>query len=118
VTSVIFPLIVLVIMSWAVFWIPQIEIGVQLGFAATSMLTIIAYRFALAHEVPPVPYSTALDKFLNGVFVLAFLALVEVVVTARLIHRDRRHRAELVDRWCRWVFPFLLALVGIQAFLV
>ena len=114
--SVIFPLIVIVMMSWTVFWAPPAQINVQFGFAATSILTVIAYRFALASQIPPVPYATRLESFLNGAFVLAFLALVEVIATARLIYRDRTPAAERVDYHCRWVFPTALTLVGVYAF--
>lgn len=116
VVSVLFPLIVIVMMSWTVFWAPPTNIAVQFGFAATSILTVIAYRFALANQIPPLPYSTRLDTFLTGAFVLAFLALVEVIVTARLIYRDRTEAAERVDRTCRWSFPAALALLGGYAF--
>jgi len=114
--KVIFPLVVIVMMSWTVFWVPPPQIAVQFGFAATAILSVIAYRFAFTGQLPPVPYSTRLDVFLNGAFVLAFLALVEVIVTARWIYRDRTPFAEAVDRTCRWSFPLLLTLVTLYAF--
>ena len=45
--KVILPLILIVAMSWTVFWIAATEVGPQLGVATTSMLTLIAYRFAI-----------------------------------------------------------------------
>lgn len=113
-TKVIFPLVIIVMMSWAVFWAPPPQINIQFGFSATSILTVIAYRFALASQMPPVTYGTRLDAFLNGAFILAFLALIEVIVTARLIYRDRTLDAERVDRACRILFP--LALVGLTLY--
>lgn len=114
--NTILPLIVIVMMSWTVFWAPPAQIAVQFGFSATSILTVIAYRFALANQVPPLSYSTRLDAFLNGAFILAFLALVEVILTARLIYRERVAAAERVDLHARWVFPLLLGAVALRAF--
>jgi hypothetical protein len=117
-TKIILPLIVIVIISWTVFWAPPPQIAVQFGFAATSILTVIAYRFALASQLPPVPYSTRLDEFLNGAFIMVALALVEVVVTAQLIYKDRVATALKVDGFCRVVFPIVLAAIAAWSFLL
>lgn len=116
VLGILVPLVVIVMMSWTVFWTPPSQISVQFGFAATSILTVIAYRFALTNETPPVPYMTRMDVFLNGSFALTFLALVEVVVTSRLIHSDRTAAAERVDHVCRFAFPVALAALAAVAF--
>jgi hypothetical protein len=115
VVGVLLPLIALVMMSWTVFWAPPTYIAVQFGFAATSILTLIAYRFALASQVPPLTYTTRLDDFLNGAFVIVLLALVEVIVTSRLIYREKVELAERVDGVCRWAFPLALALITVFA---
>jgi len=117
-TKIILPLIVIVMISWTVFWAPPPQIAVQFGFAATSILTVIAYRFALASQLPPVPYSTRLDDFLNGAFLLVALALVEVIVTAQLIYKERVGRALKVDVVCRVAFPVLLLLIAGYSFLL
>jgi len=115
-TKVIFPLFIIVMMSWTVFWAPHAQINIQFGFAATSILTVIAYRFALASQLPPVPYSTRLDTFLNGCFIMSFLALVEVVVTARLLYREKPELAERVDAACRIAAPVALAALAFYSF--
>ena len=117
-TKVIFPLIIIVMMSWTVFWAPHAQINIQFGFAATSILTVIAYRFALASQLPPVPYSTRLDSFLNGCFIMSFLALVEVVVTSRLLYREKPELAEKVDVFCRVAAPVALAALGVYSFMM
>ena len=47
VLKVILPLLFIVMMSWVVFWIDPEYSGTQIGVASTSMLTLIAYRFAI-----------------------------------------------------------------------
>ncbi|MEM1450449.1 MAG: hypothetical protein AAF726_23780 [Planctomycetota bacterium] len=118
ITKVILPLVVIVMMSWTVFWAPPPQIAIQFGFAATSILTVIAYRFALASQMPRVPYTTRLDAFLNGAFVMAFLALVEVVVTAQLLYREATDTALRVDRICRVGFPLALGGLAIYSFAI
>jgi gamma-aminobutyric acid receptor subunit beta len=48
------------------------------------MLTLIAYRFSVDAGVPRVGYMTRMDCFVLGSSVLVFLALCQVVLTARL----------------------------------
>jgi len=62
--KVIIPLILIVAMSWIVFWIDPKESGVGISVAITTMLTLIAYRFAVGAEVPRVSYLTRLDYFM------------------------------------------------------
>src|SRR6476619_5055797 len=62
--KVILPLILIVAMSWSVFWVAATEVGPQLSVATTSMLTLIAYRFAIDSQLPALPYTTSLDAFI------------------------------------------------------
>ena len=59
--KVILPLVLIVIMSWAVFWITPTDASPQISIAVTSMLTLIAYRFAIDNQLPRLPYTTNLD---------------------------------------------------------
>ena len=47
------PLMLIVMMSWIVFWIDPEDMGIQVSVAVTSMLTLIAYRFMVGASVPP-----------------------------------------------------------------
>ena len=61
--SVIVPLVLVVVMSWVAFWINPERVEAQLAVAATSMLSLVAFRFAVAQLVPPLSYFTRLDLF-------------------------------------------------------
>ena len=108
--KVIIPLILIVMMSWAVFWIEPTDAGSQLGVAVTAMLTLIAYRFAIDGDVPKLPYLTRLDSFVLMSTVLVFLSIIEVLITSKLANRDRLHLARLLDRQSRWGFPVAFTL--------
>ena len=111
VIKVIIPLILIVMMSWAVFWIEPDDAGTQMGVAMTAMLSLIAYQFVIDSDVPDLPYLTRLDAFILMSSVLVFLSIVEVLVTTKFANRDRLDLARKIDRRCRWAFP-LLFLVG------
>ncbi len=114
--KIIVPLVLIVAMSWVVFWIDPKEGGIQIGVSMTAVLTLIAYRFAVGADLPKVSYVTRMDQFLLGATVLMFATLVEVIVTSTLARGERLALARRVDRWCRVLFPLLFALVTGWAF--
>jgi hypothetical protein len=117
VIKVIIPLILIVMMSWAVFWVEPTDTGSQLGTAVTAMLTLIAYRFALDTEVPKLPYVTRLDSFVLVSTLLVFLSLIEVIATTRFAHNGRIPLARRIDRISRWAFPAAFTIVSAIIFL-
>ncbi|MEP5567406.1 MAG: hypothetical protein ABJN62_06190 [Halioglobus sp.] len=101
----IIPLILIVAMSWVVFWIDPSEAGSQLSVAVTAALTLIAYHIALAGKLPDIPYLTRMDMFLFCSTLMVFTALVEVVVTSRLASDGKLHLARRFDQVSRVLFP-------------
>ena len=113
VLKIIFPLILIVAMSWVVFWIDPKEAGIQIGVSMTSMLTLIAYRFMVGNLVPNVSYLTRMDFFILGSTLLVFAALIQAVMTSRLVHNKNTMTAEKMDRWCRAIFPSTFAVLSV-----
>lgn len=101
----IIPLILIVAMSWVVFWIDPTEAGSQLSVAVTAALTLIAYHIALANKLPDIPYLTRMDLFLFCSTLLVFTALMEVVITSRLARDGRIELARRFDQVSRVIFP-------------
>jgi hypothetical protein len=110
--QVLLPLAVVVAMSWGAFWVKRDQVGVRLGVATSSILTLIAHRFVLASLLPRLPYMTRMDYFTVGSTLLVFLALVAVVSTSYLSGNRREAPARRVDLCARFAFPtaFLLLL--------
>ncbi|MHC4116069.1 MAG: hypothetical protein ACYSWO_01045 [Planctomycetota bacterium] len=115
--QVIAPLVMIVMMSWAAFWIDPSESGAQLGLAASSMLTLIAYRFVIANHLPKLPYMTRMDYFSLISTMMVFLALVEVIITSLLAHSKRTACGKKIDLFSRAAFPVVFALTSAWAFL-
>ena len=116
--KVIFPLILIVLMSWTVFWIDPAQFGSQIGMSATSMLTLIAFQFAMGNILPPLNYYTLMDKFIIGSTILVFLSLIESVTTSCLVAMQKRETALRIDRLCRLAFPAAFAALNLFVFTV
>ncbi len=107
------PLILIVIMSWMVFWIDPTNSSTQISVSITSMLTLIAYQFLAVGSLPAVPYLTRMDMVMLSSTVLVFASLVEVVITSFLVQKNKVELARSIDSYCRYIFPatFLLILI-------
>jgi len=116
VIKIIAPLLMIVILSWVVFWLDPSEGGSQLGVAVTSFLTVIAYHVALSSKLPEISYLTRFDVFVFGSTLLVFFAMLEVVLTTGMARTGRIKGARWLDRVCRVLFPGILTLVGLYAF--
>ena len=114
--KVIVPLILIVAMSWTVFWVSPAQFGPQIGLSATAMLTLIAFQFALVSVLPKLAYFTILDSFILGSTILVFLALVEAVAASFLVSKERTKTALRMDKISRWVFPFAFGALMIFVF--
>lgn len=111
--KIILPLVLIVAMSWIVFWIDPEQAGTQIGVSMTSMLTLIAYRFMIGGQLPKISYLTRMDYFILGSTLLVFASLVQAAITARLAHDKRTQAAQGADRWCRVIFPVLFLGWGV-----
>jgi hypothetical protein len=117
VMKIILPLIFIVAMSWICFWIHPTESGTQFSVAVTSMLTLIAYRFAIDTTLPKISYMTRMDYFIFLATVLVFLTLIEVLITAGLAKSQGNiDMAERMDKWSRIVFPVAFVILSWAAF--
>jgi len=116
--KIIIPLILIVVMSWAVFWIPPNQLGPQIGLSVTSMLTLIAYRFAIGHVVPNVAYLTRFDKFVFGSTLLVFFAFIEAIICGYLSHLDNDKLAKRIDWYSRFIFPAIFIAILVYSLFI
>jgi len=112
VAKVIIPLILIMAMSWVVFWMDPKDGGSsQIGVGVTAMLTLVAFTFAISSNLPKVPYLTRLDYFVLFSTMLVFLSLAEVTFTSYQARIGRVELARSIDRWARWCFPLMFLLI-------
>jgi Neurotransmitter-gated ion-channel ligand binding domain len=114
--KVILPLVLIVMMSWSVFWTEPTNSSTQFSIAVTSMLTLIAYRFAVDTQLPRLPYMTRLDVFFLISTLLVFFSLIEVLITTILDNNQQIARAKKLDRYCRVIVPVIFVIASIAVF--
>jgi hypothetical protein len=117
VIKVLSPLIMIIFMSWIIFFIEPIHVGPKISVAITAMLTLIAYRFLLGNLLPKISYLTRLDYFLLGSTFLVFAALIETAVTAKLMALNREEVAREIDYWSRWTFAAAFIVILVASFI-
>ena len=78
--QVLFPNIIVVLISWIVFWMEKEDIGNRMALGITCILTIMFLLGSLNGPLPHVSYPKALDWYLLMSFVFVFLAAVECII--------------------------------------
>jgi Neurotransmitter-gated ion-channel ligand binding domain len=114
--KVILPLVLIVMMSWSVFWTEPTNSNTQFSIAVTSMLTLIAYRYAVDTQLPRLPYMTRLDVFFLISTLLVFFSLIEVLITTILDNNQQIAQAKKLDRYCRVIVPVIFVIASIAIF--
>jgi gamma-aminobutyric acid receptor subunit beta len=111
VAKMILPLVMIVMMSWAVFWMDPLNVASNVGISITSMLTLIAYRFSADTILPRLSYLTSLDYFILASTVLVFLSLAQNLTTSSLAKRGKVKQSCKLDLCCRVGFPLIFILI-------
>jgi Neurotransmitter-gated ion-channel ligand binding domain/Neurotransmitter-gated ion-channel transmembrane region len=114
----IIPLILIACMSILVFWLDPKEVSTRLGLAATSMLTMIAYRFLIVSSLPKVSYLTRMDMVIFSATFLVFLVLLINTISSILIKKKKFSTANSLDRLSRYFFSLGILVVFSTPFIL
>jgi hypothetical protein len=114
---VIVPLLLIVVLSWSVFWMDQSSLGDRISVSFIGILTVVAYQIVLSEILPRISYMTLMNGFLNMSFFIVCASVVVSLWVGWLDRHGQTARGDLIDRRCRWVFPLvylglLLVVVG------
>ncbi len=112
---VIVPLMLIVMLSWSVFWMDRSSLGDRINVSFIGILTAVAYQIVVSEILPHISYLTFMNGFLNlSLIIMCASAVMNLVVAAH----DRQGGVEagdLLDRRCRWIFPITyFGLTGIM----
>jgi neurotransmitter-gated ion-channel len=112
--KVFLPLVLMVFLSWAVFWIEASDLSNQIQVAVTTILTVIAFAFAISATMPRLPYLTYIDAFFLECYIFVFLAVVELM-TVHVTHRSEKRRdvGLQIRKYSRWVVPATFATTNV-----
>ncbi len=108
--SIIFPMVLLVSLTWSVFWMDNETLSNRINITFIGILSVVAYYFVIIDSVPEVSYLTLMDAFVLATFLILAAGVLIVVYQER--HPDEEQVAA-IDRRCRWAFPLSYALVAI-----
>jgi hypothetical protein len=116
---VVFPLTMIVVLSWSVFWMDRSTLGDRINISFVGILTAVAYQFVVGGILPHISYVTLMNAFMN----LSFLTMCATVVVNLVVGQyDKKGKSDvgnLIDYRCRWIFPLvyfglLLLMVAIS----
>jgi hypothetical protein len=111
--KVFLPLVLMVALSWTVFWVDPADLASQVQISVTTILTVIAFAFAISVNLPKMPYLTYIDAFFLTCYIFVFLTAVEVT-TVHVAGRSRRHGAVTrIRRVSRIVMPICFVIVNL-----
>ncbi len=109
--------LIIVSLSWVVFWMSDEGLGRRAGIATSGILTVIAYQYVTMSSLPRVGYLTVADRVMILSVVFIALTMLESIIVDRF---DRRRPGSklLIDSRCRWMFPaaygLCLAVISVR----
>ncbi len=101
--QVLFPLFIIIMTSFVVFWI--VDFSNQIGIGFTLMLTVVAFNFYSVTILPKLPYNTFIEFIIIVGYIFILLSII-AVITNNLINRerDKSERINLLKLF-RLLFP-------------
>jgi hypothetical protein len=115
--KILVPLVLLVGISWSVFWMSGETLAARIAISFTGILTVVAYQFVINDVLPKVTYFTLWDTILLLSFVLMALTVAVNVLQAVLRIKRRENLANEIDATARVAFP-VTYVAGLAVFLL
>ncbi len=106
---VIFPLVLIVLLSWAVFWMDRSSLGDRMSVSFVGLLTAVAYQIVVGDIMPHISYLTWMNGFLNFSLWVMGASIVINLIVAGHDGRGDSARGNRIDQRCRIVFPLVYA---------
>jgi hypothetical protein len=112
------PLLVVLILSYLVFYIAPEDIGTSSALAVTALLAAIAFQWTLSDTLPKVTYPTMVDKIFYLVYFYIFYSMAQSVWTYNLARGGdedqlKTHRSQVFSR----IF-FPVSFIAVLAYII
>lgn len=104
---VVTPLLLIVVLSWSVFWMDRSTLGDRINISFIGILTSVAYQIVVGGILPQISYITWMNIFLNISFWLMCLTVVINIVVGEFDKRGKIAIGDRIDHYCRWIFPLV-----------
>jgi hypothetical protein len=115
---VVVPLMLIVMLSWSVFWMERSLLADRISISFIGILTAVAYQIVVSEIQPDISYMTLMHGFLNLSFFIMCATVVISLVVGALDQGGNSDAGDRIDRRCRWIFPvtylgLILVMVGV-----
>jgi hypothetical protein len=108
---VVIPLLLIVMLSWSVFWMDRASLGDRISISFIGILTAVAYQTVVSETLPQISYLTLIHGFINISFIFMCLTALINLVVGWSDKRGDFKGGDLVDYRCRTIVP--LAYFGV-----
>lgn len=105
VNRVIIPILFIVLIFCATFLLFNYEM--QLTASTTSLLTLVAFDFAISDSLPNLAYMTLMDSFIMVSFILAAMAIIINLIFLRLEQLGKKELAKKMNFGALVGFPIM-----------
>jgi len=113
---VVFPLLLIVMLSWSVFWMDRASLGDRISLSFIGILTAVAYQTVVSEILPQISYVTLIHGFINVSFIFMCVTAAINLVVGWFDKQGDFKRGDLVDYRCRRIVP--LAYLGVLSVVV
>jgi len=104
---VVAPLVLLVMLSWSVFWMDRESLGERMDISFIGILTVVAFQIMTEETLPRISYFTIMSGFLAVNYLMLAASVVVNLYVGGLDRTGRGAVGDRVDRRCRWLFPLV-----------
>lgn len=122
IVSIILPLLILVCLTWCVFWMDQENVASRVNITFIGILSVVAYYLVIQERLPEISYITILDLFVILTFAILSATVIVSVYIEKLNLKGKEALGDKIDRMCRWIFPIsyftgiALIFIGFKVF--
>jgi len=102
---IVLPIIIIVMLSWSVFWMEKASLGDRINISFIGILSVVVFQMVIGEILPRISYFTLMNALLNVSF---FTMCATVIINLRVSSLDRQGKSaegDELDRRCRWMFP-------------
>ena len=93
--KVIFPIILILLICWSVFWIHPRELESKLTITIVCLLSLIAYNFVIEEDLPKLSYLTIMDHLVLISYIFATIPNLLSILSFRLYTGGKKLKLKL-----------------------
>jgi hypothetical protein len=109
---VVLPLMLIVALSWVIFWMDRETLSNRMDISFIALLTVVAFQIMVEQTLPAIPNFTLMSGFLAINYVLVAATVLITLRVDQLDRAGRQAKGDRLDLRCRWIFPVLYFVVS------